>query len=186
MEQVEKMSTSQLIAEQHEDSEVPLIFSRSVSETQVSHNLTCYFTKNGVLMKMWRPPDVPTEEEWALHYQMIVPKTYRPDVLSTADETPLPGHPGVNKTCQKILDHFYWLSLRKVVALVGLSSSIQSDQGPNVVWHISTRHARAWSHTIYVNRMSPSKSKISRKMTPNTEEHDEDLQFRNGGRLGRG
>ena len=77
MEQVEKMSTTfQLIAEQHEDSEVPLIFSRSVSETQVSYNPTCYFTKNGVLMKMWRPPDVPTEEEWALHYQMIVPKTY--------------------------------------------------------------------------------------------------------------
>ena len=102
---------SQLIAEQHEDSEVPLIFSRSVSETQVSHNPSCYFTKNGVLMRMWRPPDVPTEEEWALHYQMIVPKTYRPDVLSTADETPLPGHLGVN-----VLDHLYWLSLRKVVA----------------------------------------------------------------------
>ena len=40
--------------------------------------------------------------------------------------------------------------------------------------------------TVFVNRMSPSKSKISRKMTPNTEEHDEDLQFRNGGRLERG
>ena len=107
MEQVEKMSTSQLIADQHEDSEVPLIFSRSVSESQVSHNPTCYFTKNGVLMKMWRPPDVPTEEDWALQYQMIVPTTYRPDVLSTADETPLPGHPGVNKTCQRILDHLF-------------------------------------------------------------------------------
>ena len=42
-------------------------------------------------MKMWRPPAVPTEEVWAVQYQMIVPKTYRPDVLSTADETPLPG-----------------------------------------------------------------------------------------------
>ena len=68
---------------------------------------------------------------------------------------------------------------------VGLPSSIQSDEGPNVVWHISTRHARALSHTVYVNRMSPSKSKISRKMTPNTEEHDEDLLFRNRGILGR-
>ena len=77
-------------------------------------------------------------------------------------------------------------ALTKLCTPVGLSSSIQSDQGPNVVWHISTRHARALSHTIYVNRMSPSKSKISRKMTPNTEEHDEDLQFRNGGRLERG
>ena len=77
-------------------------------------------------------------------------------------------------------------ALTKLCTPVGLSSSIQSDQGPNVVWHISTRHARAWSHTVFVNRMSPSKSKISRKMTPNTEEHDEDLQFRKGGRLERG
>ena len=115
MEQVEKMSTSKLIAEQHDDPEVSPIFSRSVSESEVSQNPTCYFTKNGVPMKMCRPLDVPTEEEWAVQYQMIVPKTYRPDVLSTADETPLTGHPGVNKTCQKILDHFYWLSLRKVV-----------------------------------------------------------------------
>ena len=107
MEQVEKMSTSQPIAEQHEDPEVSPIFSRSVSESEVSQNPTCYFTKNGVLMKTCRPHHVPTEEEWPVQYQMIVPKTYRPDVLSTADETPLPGHPGVNKTCQRILDHLF-------------------------------------------------------------------------------
>ena len=39
-------------------------------------------------MKMWRPPDVPTEGEWAVQYQMIVPMTKRLDVLRTADETP--------------------------------------------------------------------------------------------------
>ena len=115
MEQVKKMSTSQLIAEQHQDPEVSPIFSRSVSESEVSQNPTCYFTKNGVLMKTWRPPHVPAEEDWAVQYQMIVPKTYRPDLLSTADETPLPGHLGVNKTCQRFLDHLYLLSLRKVV-----------------------------------------------------------------------
>ena len=84
MEQVEKMSTSQLIAERHEDPEVSPIFSRSVSESEVSQNPTCYFTKNGVLMKTWRPPHVPTEEEWAVQYQLILPKTYRPDVLTLA------------------------------------------------------------------------------------------------------
>ena len=115
MEQVEKISTSQLITEQHGDPEVSSVFSRSISESEVSQNPTCYFTKNGVLMKTWRPPHVPTEEEWAVQYQMIVAKTYRPDVLSTADETPLPGHLGVNKTCQRFLDHLYWLSLTKVV-----------------------------------------------------------------------
>ena len=116
MEQMEKMSTSQLITEQHGDPEVSPIFSRSVSESEVSENPTCNFTKNGVPMKIWRPPDVPTEEEGAVQYQMIVPKTYRPDVLTTADETPLPVHLGVKETSQRFLDHFYRLSLRKVVA----------------------------------------------------------------------
>ena len=32
-----------------------------------------------------------------------------------AHETPLSGHMGVNKTCHKILNHFYWPSLRKDV-----------------------------------------------------------------------
>ena len=77
-------------------------------------------------------------------------------------------------------------ALTKLSTPVGLPSSIQSDQDSNVVWHISTRHARAWSYTVYVNRMSPSKSKSSQKMAPSTEEHDEDLLFRNRGRLGRG
>ena len=116
MEQVKKMSTSQLIAEQHQDPEVSPIFSRSVSESEVSQNPTCYFTKNGVLRKTRRPHHVPTKEEWAVQYQMIVPKTYRRDVLSTAGEPPLPGHLGVNKTCQRFLEHLYWLSLTKVVA----------------------------------------------------------------------
>ena len=39
-------------------------------------------------------------------------------------------------------------ALTKLCTPVGLSSSIQSDQGPNALWHISTRHARAWSHSI--------------------------------------
>ena len=92
MEQVENMSTSELITEQRGDPEVSPILSRRVSESEVSQNPTCYFTKNGVPMKMCRPPDVPTEEEWAVQYQMIVPKTYRPEGLTTADEIPLPGH----------------------------------------------------------------------------------------------
>ena len=116
MEQVGKMSTSQLITEEDGDPEVSPIFLRSVSESEVSQNPTCYFTKNGVPMKMWRPLAVPTEEVWAVQYQMIVPKTYRPDVLSTAGETPLPGQLGVNKSCQRFLDHFYRLSLRKILA----------------------------------------------------------------------
>ena len=98
MEQVEKMSTSQLITEQHGDPEVSPIFSRSVSESEVSQNPTCYFTKNGVPMKMWRPPAVPTEEEWAVQYQMIV--------LTTAKRDPLACPPGCQQNLPEVLRPF--------------------------------------------------------------------------------
>ena len=113
MEQVEKMSTSQLIAEQNDDPEVSPIFSRSVSESEVSQNPTCYFTKNGVLMKTCRPHHVPTKEEWAVQYQMIVPKTYRPDVLSTADETLLPWARGCQQNLPEDLRPFLLAQSKK-------------------------------------------------------------------------
>ena len=67
-------------------------------------------------MRKWRPPDVSIEDEWAVKHQIVVPKPYRQEILSMGHETPLSGHMGVNKTCQKILNHFYWPSLRKDVA----------------------------------------------------------------------
>lgn len=66
-------------------------------------------------MRKWRPPDVSVEDEWAVKLQIVVPKSYRQDILSMAHETPLAGHMGITKTRQKILNHFYWPSLRKDV-----------------------------------------------------------------------
>ena len=109
-------SRSHLIAEQHRDPEISPLFQRAVNENEVSQNPVCFFTKNGVLMRKWRPPDVSADDEWAVKYQIVVPKVYRPEILSMAHETPLAGHMGVNKTQQRILSHFYWPNLRKDVA----------------------------------------------------------------------
>ena len=114
-DKADKMSTSQLIAEQHKDPELSNLFLRVVDENEVSQNPVCLFIKNGVLMRKWRPPDVSVEDEWAVKHQIVIPKSYRQEILSMAHETPLAGHMGVNKTCQKILNHFYWPSLRKDV-----------------------------------------------------------------------
>ena len=114
-DKADKMSTSQLIAEQHKDPELSNLFLRVVDENEVSENPVCLFTKNGVLMRKWRPPDVSVEDEWAVKHQIVIPKSYRQEILSMAHETPLAGHMGINKTCQKILNHFYWPSLRKDV-----------------------------------------------------------------------
>ena len=66
-------------------------------------------------MRKWGPPEVSIEDEWAVKYHIVVPKSYIQYILSTAHETPLSGYMGVNKTSQKILNHFYWPGLRKDV-----------------------------------------------------------------------
>ena len=43
--------------------------------------------------RKWRLPDVPAEDEWAVKYQVVVPKTYRQEILGIAHETPLAGLP---------------------------------------------------------------------------------------------
>ena len=112
----EKISKGNLIAEQHKDPDISCLFSRTVDESEVSSNPICYFVKNGVLMRKWRPPDISAEDEWAIKYQVVIAKAYRVEILSMAHETPLVGHLGVNKTYQKILNHFYWPNLKKDVA----------------------------------------------------------------------
>ncbi|PFX17690.1 Transposon Ty3-G Gag-Pol polyprotein [Stylophora pistillata] len=112
----ELSSRSHLIAEQHRDPEIYPLFQRAVTENEVSQNPVCFFTKNGVLMRKWKPPDVPADDEWALKYQVVVSKAYTPEILSMAHETPLAGHMDVNRTQQRILSHFYWPNLRRDVA----------------------------------------------------------------------
>ena len=57
----------------------------------------CYYVKNDILMRKWRPPDVSANDEW-----IVVPKAYRPEILNLAHETPMSGHLGVNKTYHKL------------------------------------------------------------------------------------
>ena len=105
-----------LIKEQHKDPEISCLFQKAVDESEMSKNPVCYLVENDVLMRKWRPLDVPAEDKWTVKYQVVIPKAYRAEILSTAHKTPLAGHLGVNKTYQKILNHFYWPNLKKDVA----------------------------------------------------------------------
>ena len=108
-------SRSDLIREQNSDPDVSCLFARSVDESDVSRDPVCFYTKNDVLMRKWRPSDVPADDEWAVKHQIVVPSSYRPHILSLAHDTPMSGHLGINKTYQRILEHFYWPNLRKDV-----------------------------------------------------------------------
>ena len=106
------LSTQRLILDQDKDQEIRKLKQHALDEKEASKVPVCYFVKDGVLMRKWRPPDAEASHEWKIIYQIVVPPAYRHDILSLAHETPLAGHLGINKTYYKVLNHFYWPGLR--------------------------------------------------------------------------
>ena len=110
------LSKSQLIQEQQTDPEISKLIFRTLPEDEISQVPMCYYIKNGILMKKWRPYDVSADDEWAVYHQIVVPKSYRHEILSIAHESPMSGHLGINKTYHKISNHFYWPGLKSDVS----------------------------------------------------------------------
>ena len=110
------LSKSQLIQEQQTDPEISKLIFRALPENKISQVPICYYIKNGILMRKWRPYDVPADDEWAVYHQIVVPKSYRHEILSIAHESPMSGHLGINKTYHKIINHFYWPGLKSDVS----------------------------------------------------------------------
>ena len=110
------LSKSQLIQEQQTDPEISKSIFRVLPEDEISQVPMCYYIKNGILMRKWRPFDVQADDEWAVYHQIVVPKSYRHEILSIAHESPMSGHLGINKTYHKIINHFYWPGLKSDVS----------------------------------------------------------------------
>ena len=90
-------SKSQLIQEQQTNPEISKLIFRALPENKISQVPICYYIKNGILMRKWRPYDVPADDEWAVYHQIVVPKSYRHEILSIAHESPMSGHLGIYK-----------------------------------------------------------------------------------------
>ena len=110
------LSKSQLIQEQQTDPEISKLIFRALPEDEISQVPMCYYIKNGILMRKWRSFDVPADDEWAVYHQIVVPKSYRHEILSIAHESPMSRHLGINKTYHKIINHFYWPGLKSDVS----------------------------------------------------------------------
>ena len=110
------VSRSQLCKEQHNDPEILPLLERALDEKEIDQAPVCFYVKNGILMRKWRPPDVSAEDEWTVNHQIVVPRVYRPEILNLAHDTPMSGHLGINKTYHKILNHFYWPGLKSDVS----------------------------------------------------------------------
>ena len=108
------VSRSQLCKEQHNDPESLPLLERAFDEKEIDQ--VCFYFKNDILMRKWRPPDVSAEDEWTVNHQTVVSRVYCPEILNLAHETPMSGHLGINKTYHKIRNHFYWPGLKSDVS----------------------------------------------------------------------
>ena len=110
------MTREQLIKEQEADTELGCLIERAMDEEEAARYGNCFYIKSGVLMRKWRPPDVPALDEWRVVHQIVLPHCCRHGVTSMAHDPPLGGHLGINKTYHKVLAHFYWPRMKREVA----------------------------------------------------------------------
>ena len=99
-----------LIHAQRNDSSLTLCFS-SVVAAEENRRPVVFFQGNGVLMRRWSPDS----SEINVVHQVVVPKDYRPHVLSLAHDSSLAGHLGVKKTYHRVLRNFFWPGLKSDV-----------------------------------------------------------------------
>lgn len=73
-----------------------------------------YFLDDGLLMRRWTS-GVSEEMDWSETYQVVVPTSYRSQVLALAHDHPWSGHMGITKTYERVLRHFFWPGLKSDV-----------------------------------------------------------------------
>ena len=66
------------------DLEISLLFERALDDNKMSQVPVCYYMKNGISMRKWRPPDVSADDEWTVNHQIVGHRAYRPEILSLA------------------------------------------------------------------------------------------------------
>ena len=108
--------TQELIKQQESDPDLIPLWQEVLDDDEAAKVPTCFYRKSGVLMRKWRSPTAPCQDEWQVSHQIVVPSCYHNDILHLAHSSSLAGHLGINKTYQRVIAHFYWPGLRKYVA----------------------------------------------------------------------
>lgn len=112
---LEGIDCEKLMAMQSEDPDVEKLKSLAVDSLDEEKG-TCYYIKDDVLWRRWRPPNVnPSDGIWDYH-QIVVPKGCRQQLLLLAHSTPFAGHMGVKKTLHRLRAEFYWPRMSSDVA----------------------------------------------------------------------
>lgn len=108
-------SRSSLVEAQQVDPGLKCLFQKACSEAEAKVVPECYYVKNDILMRKWRPSQRPADAEWCVVHQIVVPPCYRTEILKMAHELPMAGHVGIRKTEDRITRHFYWPKMHQDV-----------------------------------------------------------------------
>ena len=104
-----------LIEEQKKDHELSTLRNNALTADEIDSEAVCYYVKDDILFRKWRPPEASADEEWRVVHQIVVPNVYRKDIMHMAHDSPLSGHLGIKKTYSRIIPYFYWPKLKKDV-----------------------------------------------------------------------
>lgn len=109
------ITRERLASEQTTDPSCKLFLAQCLEDDDIDKVPQCFYLKSGVLMRKFRPPNVPASQTWETVHQIVVPKSLRTEIMKLAHDG-VSGHLGVRKTYHKILSHFYWPRLMKDVS----------------------------------------------------------------------
>ena len=141
------------------NTDTTLLFQKAVTPEEAALEPICLYLKNGVLMRKFRPPQMSADEDWPEQHQIVVPSSYRPEVLRIAHETPLSGHLSVSKTYLKLLKNFYWPTMKRDV--VRFCRSCHMCQK---VWSPSNTISDTQAHNV--STLKPSHASLSDSAHP--------------------
>ena len=107
---------AKIIIDQQSDETLKQCYNDLVTFEELGDHSICYYLKDGLLMRKYRPLEARADEAWRIINQIVLLQFYRTDLISISHDIPLAGHLGVNKTNERILAHFFRPGIRQTVA----------------------------------------------------------------------
>ena len=98
---------------QQSDTSLIQLHNKAIPKDNILHPPS-YYHQDGVLMRMYKPPQLNDDDTWAECHQIVLPQTLRHPIMEVA-HAGLAGHLGINKTYTRLLAEFFWPGMKKDV-----------------------------------------------------------------------
>ena len=110
------ISRQNMIEEQSNDKELLDMFKIALTPVEAEKVSVGYLIKDNILMRKWLPSEYDNGQKGETVNQIVVPTVHRREVLELAHNLPMSGYLGIRKTCNRVLQHFYWPGVKRDVA----------------------------------------------------------------------